>query len=104
MPRLDIQSVPAFSSLYGDYLRDSQLGEYVDRVPKWAWVGGSLLGAAVCFYIHYDRVYGVWRKQGVPGPTPLPIFGTTLMSIFAPNFHAVNTTLFQKYGQKGYVG
>ncbi len=102
VPQLNVSA--SFNTLYADYVENSPLLEYLESIPRWAWVSGCLLGAAVCFYIRHDRVYGYWKRQGVPGPTPLPVFGNSLDTVKAPSIYALNKMWFDKYGHKGYVG
>ena len=92
------------SKLKSQYFVDSGINEALDKVPKWAWITGSLVGAVLCFKVHYDSVFGVWRRQGVPGPPPLPIVGNALTTASSEGLHDINERMARQYGQRGYFG
>ena len=65
---------------------------------------GGLLGACVCFKVHYDVTYGVWKRQGVDGPKPVPFFGNMLDMVSFKDLYELNVAFQKKYGAKGYYG
>ena len=93
-----------FTHYVAESLQDSQLAHSKYRVPKWVWISCSVLGLAVCFKLHYDKTYGVWKRQGVPGPKPLPFVGTSYLMALEDDFASMNRKMMAKYGQKGYYG
>ena len=100
LPAFAQQSVDELLSWWGE----SVARKGVQNVPRWVWVGGSVLGAVLCFRYYYQSTYGVWKTQGVPGPTPWPLMGTTLSLLGHKDFFAANAYLADRYGEKGYFG
>ncbi|CAG2177862.1 unnamed protein product, partial [Oppiella nova] len=48
-------------------------------------------------YLYKSRGYDYWSKQGIPGPTPVPVFGNYFTAFLTPNpFKERN--LCEKYG------
>ena len=100
-------SIPDYIQLYLDQLQlwTSPLAAKLDSIPRWGWVCGGLLGACVCFKVHYDVTYGVWKRQGVDGPTPLPFTGNVLETVVNSKDIFETFVYFSKtYGQKGFFG
>ena len=76
----------------------------VQNVPRWVWVGGSVLGAVLCFRFYYQSTYGVWKIQGVPGPKPYPVVGNMLAWMTCKDFFDLEVEEHKEFGSKGYYG
>ena len=72
--------------------------------PTWVWVSVITSTCIIAFKIQYEWTYGVWKRMGIPGPTPLPIFGTNHYLVFAKDGHQLELDWAKQYGQKGYYG
>ena len=73
-------------------------------VPRWAWVGLAAFGCTVYLKIRHDKTYGIWKRQNVPGPKPLPLIGNSNQFISCENLHQLNIDLNNQYGGKGFYG
>ena len=95
-------AVEKYLELFRSYI--APLSGHLNTIPRWGWVCGGLVGACVCFKVYYDVTYGVWKRQGVDGPKPVPFFGTANVFMTRKSFHDVDKMLAAKYGHKGYYG
>ncbi|XP_066238281.1 cytochrome P450 3A12-like [Saccopteryx leptura] len=69
----------------------------MDLIPSFSmetWV--LLVTSLVLLYIYGTNPHGVFKKLGIPGPTPLPFFGTVLS--YRKGFGNFDMTSFKKYG------
>lgn len=67
---------------------------FLSSIPTWLLL---LLGVAYAYYWYYRWHYGIFKRLGIPGPTPLPILGTLVPMI--KNGIMSHETELQKYGK-----
>ncbi|KAM6157229.1 cytochrome P450 3A9-like [Erethizon dorsatum] len=70
----------------------------MDLIPNFsmeAWVFLAL--SLVLLYLYGSYSHGLFKKLGIPGPTPLPFFGTILA--YRKGFWAFDTECYKKYGK-----
>lgn len=65
------------------WLKDIQIPDYSSILSSSSLNSTTVTLAAVTFsviggYVYYTQKYNFFSKQGIPGPTPLPIFGNAL--------------------------
>ena len=85
---------PSLSSMY----------DVIKSLPRWAVVAIAASGCTLSYYVYYEWTYGVWKRQKIPGPTPLPFMGTNHLLVHCKNLHQFNLDMARQYGQKGYFG
>lgn len=61
---------------------------------------GLLLTVLVTIFLYYHHRYQFWKRRGIPGPRPLPIFGNLSIYFHRPYFDAF-VQMEKKHG-KGY--
>ncbi|XP_033752138.1 cytochrome P450 3A5-like [Pecten maximus] len=64
-------------------------------VPVWAIL---ILIVCVCYTVLMSRDFLTFRRMGIPGPTPLPIFGN-LISLMNQGIRAFDQAGIRKYGK-----
>ncbi|XP_023123503.2 cytochrome P450 3A30-like [Amphiprion ocellaris] len=56
-----------------------------------------LVAFVTLFYIYANWTYGTFKKMGIPGPSPVPLFGTMLA--YRKGFTKFDQQCFDKYGK-----
>ncbi|XP_012790153.2 cytochrome P450 3A12-like [Sorex araneus] len=69
--------------------------ELTPSFPMGSWL--LLAISLVLLYLYGTRTHGWFKKLGVPGPTPLPFFGTLLS--YRHGFWIFDMDCFKKYGK-----
>lgn len=69
----------------------------MDLIPSFSTETWVLLATSlVLLYLYGTSTHGLFKKLGIPGPTPLPFFGTVLG--YRKGFWDFDKKCFQKYG------
>ena len=87
-----------------EYVPIESIQHFAKDVPQWAWIAAAAVGCTVCFKLHYEWYYGVWKRQNIPGPTPLPVLGNNHLLATCKDLNQLNIDLCSKYGKRGYFG
>nr|XP_036859602.1 cytochrome P450 3A8-like [Manis javanica] len=88
------------SSSCGRKLRGETLGRTaaMDLIPSFSTETWVLLATSlVLFYLYVTYLHGLFKKLGIPGPTPLPLFGTVLS--YRKGFWDFDNKCFKTYGK-----
>nr|XP_036873816.1 cytochrome P450 3A12-like [Manis javanica] len=70
----------------------------MDLIPSFSTETWVLLATSlVLFYLYGTYSHGLFKKLGIPGPTPLPLFGTVLS--YRKGFWDFDNKCFKTYGK-----
>uniref|UniRef100_A0A8C5YYK7 Cytochrome P450 3A n=1 Tax=Marmota marmota marmota TaxID=9994 RepID=A0A8C5YYK7_MARMA len=70
----------------------------MELIPNFSMETWVLMGISlVLLYLHWTYSHGYFKKLGIPGPTPLPCFGTLLN--YRQGLSNFNTECNKKYGK-----
>ncbi|XP_072609187.1 cytochrome P450 3A12-like isoform X4 [Vulpes vulpes] len=70
----------------------------MDLIPSFSTETWLLLAISlVLLYLYGTYTHGIFRKLGIPGPTPLPFVGTALG--YRDGFYVFDKKCFRKYGR-----
>ncbi|XP_038445672.1 cytochrome P450 3A12-like [Canis lupus familiaris] len=70
----------------------------MDLIPSFSTETWLLLAISlVLLYLYGTYTHGIFRKLGIPGPTPLPFVGTALG--YRNGFYVFDMKCFSKYGR-----
>ncbi|KAI5945377.1 Cytochrome P450 3A4 [Manis javanica] len=70
----------------------------MDLIPSFSTETWVLLATSlVLFYLYGTYLHGLFKKLGIPGPTPLPLFGTVLS--YRKGFWDFDNKCFKTYGK-----
>ncbi|XP_051801660.1 cytochrome P450 3A56-like [Acanthochromis polyacanthus] len=58
-----------------------------------------LIAFVTLFFVYANWTYGAFKKMGIPGPSPVPLFGTMLA--YRKGFTKFDQQCFNKYGKHG---
>ncbi|XP_020604908.1 cytochrome P450 3A8-like [Orbicella faveolata] len=79
------------------------MNDFLQTVAQFAndhWVTLLIGFLLVLFYRYFVEPFTVFKKLGIPGPTPLPILGNTGRTLFDPNsIPKRHQELYKKYGK-----